>query len=142
MVNKESQRRKIKSSKKESKRQTRKTERESRGYAKKNKGERQKVEDRESRRQRNQKTRKERLKRIGSEKTKMKKCMLHLENEQKQRKEGRKRRIWCLHDISVLGRYPQGTRVKDLKDHKENYFYRETGRYFIILASFEIFLKS
>ena len=138
MVNKESQRRKIEGSKKESKRQTRKTERESRGYAKKD-IQRRKVE---STRQRKQNTGKERLKRVGSEKTKMKKCMLHLDNEQKQRKEGRKRRIWGLHDISVLGRYPQGTRVKDLKDHKENYFYRETGRYFIILASFEIFLKS
>ena len=48
MVNKESQSRKIKGSKKESKRQIRKTERESRGCAKKGRGERQKVEDRES----------------------------------------------------------------------------------------------
>ena len=44
----------------------------------------------ESRRQGKQNTGKERLKRIGSEKTKMKKCMLHLENKQQQRKEGRK----------------------------------------------------
>ena len=39
MVNKESQRRKIEGSKKESKKQTRKIERESRGYAKKDRGE-------------------------------------------------------------------------------------------------------
>ena len=43
MVNKESQRRKIEGSKKESKRQTRKTERENRGHAKKD---RRKVESR------------------------------------------------------------------------------------------------
>ena len=86
MVNKESQRRKTEGSKKESKRQTRKTERESRGYAKKD-IQRRKVE---SRRQGKQNTGKERLKRVGSEKTKMKKCMLHLENKQQQRKEGRK----------------------------------------------------
>ena len=35
----------------------------------------------ESRRQGKLKTAKERLKRVGSEKTKMKKCMLHLENK-------------------------------------------------------------
>ena len=57
MVNKESQRRKIEGSKKESKRQTRKTERESRGYAKKD-IQRRKVE---SRIQGKQKTGKERL---------------------------------------------------------------------------------
>ena len=86
MVNKESQRRKIEGSKKESKRQTRKTERGSRGYAKKD------IQRRnvESRRQGKQNTGKERLKRSGSENTKMKKCMLHLENKQQQRKEGRK----------------------------------------------------
>ena len=61
MVNKESQRRKIEGSKKESKRQTRKTERESRGYAKKDK-QRRKVE---SRIQGKQNTGKERLKRVG-----------------------------------------------------------------------------
>ena len=44
----------------------------------------------ESRRQGLQNTGKERLKRVGSEKTKTKKCMLHLENKQQQRKEGRK----------------------------------------------------
>ena len=88
MVNKESQRRKIEGKKKESKRQTRKTERESRGYAKKD-IQRRKVE---SRRQGKQNTRKERLKRVGFEKTKMKKFMLHLENKQQHRKEGRKRR--------------------------------------------------
>ena len=52
MVSKESQRRKIEDSKKESRRQIKKEtegERESRGYAKKDRGERQKVEDRESR---------------------------------------------------------------------------------------------
>ena len=87
MVNKESQRRKIEGSKKESKRQT-KTERESRGYGKKD-IQRRKVE---SRRQGKQNTGKERLKRIGSEKTKMRKCMFDLENRQQQRKEGRKRR--------------------------------------------------
>ena len=58
MVNKESQRRKIEGSKKESKRQT-KTERESRGYGKKD-IQRRKVE---SRRQGKQNTGKERLKR-------------------------------------------------------------------------------
>ena len=41
----------------------------------------------ESRRQGQQNTGKERLKRIGSEKTKMKKCMFHLENRQQQSKE-------------------------------------------------------
>ena len=87
MVNKESQRRKIEGSKKESKRQTRKTERESRGYAKKD-IQRRKVE---SRRQGKQNTGKERLKRVGSEKTKMKKCMLHLEYKQQQMRGGRKR---------------------------------------------------
>ena len=52
MVSKESQRRKTEGSKKESKRQTRKIERESRGgYAKKDRGERQKVEDWDSRTQ-------------------------------------------------------------------------------------------
>ena len=51
MVNKESQRRKIEGSKKESKKQTRKIERESRGYAKKDRGERQKVKDWDSRTQ-------------------------------------------------------------------------------------------
>ena len=51
MVNKESQRRKIEGSKKESKRQTRKTERESRGCAKKD-IQRRKIE---SRRQGNRK---------------------------------------------------------------------------------------
>ena len=40
MVSKESQRKKIEGSKKESKRLTRKTGRESRGYAKKDRGER------------------------------------------------------------------------------------------------------
>ena len=60
----------------------------SRGYAKKDM-QRRKVE---CRRQGKQNTGKERLKRVGSEKTKMKKCMLHLENKQQQRKEGRKRR--------------------------------------------------
>ena len=52
MINKVSQRRKIERSKKVSKRLTKKEtegERESRGYAKKDRGERQKVEDRESR---------------------------------------------------------------------------------------------
>ena len=48
MIHKESQRRKIEGSKKESRR---KAERESRGYAKKDRGERQKVEDRASRTQ-------------------------------------------------------------------------------------------
>ena len=42
------------------------------------------------RKQGKQNTGKERLKRVVSEKTKMKKCMLHLENKQQQRKEGRK----------------------------------------------------
>ena len=42
------------------------------------------------RQRRNQNTGKERLKRVASEKTKMRKCMLHLENKQQQRKEGRK----------------------------------------------------
>ena len=51
MINKESHRRKIEGSKKESRRHTRKTESESRGYAKKDRGERQKVEDRQSRTQ-------------------------------------------------------------------------------------------
>ena len=41
----------------------------------------------ESRRQRKLNTGKGRLKRIGSEKTKMKKCMFHLENRKKQKKE-------------------------------------------------------
>ena len=86
MTNKESQRRKIEGSKKASRRQTRKTERESRGYAKKDRGERQKVEDRESRAQE-----KNNWKKKGSEKTKIKKCMFHLENRKQQRKEGRKR---------------------------------------------------
>ena len=51
MINKESQRRKINGSKKQSRRQTRKTERKSRGYAKNDRGERKKVKDRESRTQ-------------------------------------------------------------------------------------------
>ena len=61
MVNKESQRKKIKGSKKERKRQTRKTERESTGYAKKEK-QRKKVE---SKIQGKQNTENERLKRVG-----------------------------------------------------------------------------
>ena len=69
MVNKESQRRKLEGSKKENKRQTRKTERESTGYTKKD-IQRRKVE---SKRQGNQNTGRKRLKRVGSEKTKMKK---------------------------------------------------------------------
>ena len=85
MINKESHRRKIEGSKKESRRHTRKTESESRGYAKKDRG---KVE---SRRQAKQNTGKERLKRIGSEKIKTQKYMFHLENRQQQRKQGRKR---------------------------------------------------
>ena len=51
MINKETQGRKTESSKKESRRQIKKEtegERESRGYAKKDGGERQKVEDRET----------------------------------------------------------------------------------------------
>ena len=71
-------------SKKESRGQTKKEtegERESRGYAKKDRGERQKAEVRK----------RKRLKRIGSENTKIKKYMFHLENRQQQRKEGRKR---------------------------------------------------
>ena len=54
MIKKESQRRKIEGSKKESRREAKKetvAERESRGYAKKDPGERQKVEDRETRTQ-------------------------------------------------------------------------------------------
>ena len=46
--------------------------------------------------------------------------MFHLENTLQQRKEGRKRQSWDLHDISVLGKYPQETQVKDRKDHKFN----------------------
>ena len=91
MVNKESQRRKIEGSKKESKRQTRKTERESRGYAKKDK-QRRKVE---SRIQGKQNTGKERLKRVGWQdlkRLKQRNVLLHLENNQQQRKEGRKQR--------------------------------------------------
>ena len=45
----------------------------------------------ESRRQGKWNTGKEILKRVGSEKTKMKKFMLHLENKQRQRKERSKR---------------------------------------------------
>ena len=51
MINKENQNKKVEDSKKESRRQTTKEtegERESKGYAKTEKGERQKVEDRES----------------------------------------------------------------------------------------------
>ena len=51
MINKESQRRKIDGSKKESRSRQRKTERESKRYVKKDRGERQKVEDREIRTQ-------------------------------------------------------------------------------------------
>ena len=56
-----------------------------------------------------------RQKRIGSEKTKIKKYMFHLENTKQQRKEGRKRRNGGLHDITGLGRYPQETQEKDRK---------------------------
>ena len=44
-----------------------------------------------------------RLKRIGSEKTKMKKCMFDLENRKKQKKEENDRSETGLHNISVLG---------------------------------------
>ena len=88
MINKESLRRKIEGSQKESRRQKRKEtereERESRGYSKKDRGERQKIEDKKSR------TWEKRLKRIGSERTRIKKYMFHLQNRQQQRKEGRK----------------------------------------------------
>ena len=42
--------------------------------------------------------------------------MFHLENRQQQRKEERKRQNGSLHDISVLGTYPQETQVKDHND--------------------------
>ena len=91
MINKESHRRKIEGSKKESRRQTKKEiegERESRRYAKKDRGERQKVEDRERKTQKRKE--RKRLKRIGSEKTKMKTYMFDLEREQIATKERRK----------------------------------------------------
>ena len=65
MINKESQRRKIEGSNKESRTQARKIERESRGLTCKER-QRRRIE---SRRQGNQNTGKERLKGIGSEKT-------------------------------------------------------------------------
>ena len=70
MVNKESQRRKIEGSKKESRRQTKKDKKRKQRISKER--QRRKIE---SRRQRNQNIGKERLKRIGSEETKMKKCV-------------------------------------------------------------------
>ena len=78
MINKENQRTKIEDSNKESRTKTKKVtegERESLGYSMIDKGEGQKVEDY-----------------TGFEKTKIKKCMFHLENTKEQRKEGRKRR--------------------------------------------------
>ena len=87
MINKESWRRKIEGSKKESRRQTKKDRKRKQRICKER--QRRKIE---SRRQGKQNTGKERLKRIGSEKTKMKKYMFHLDNRQQQRKEGRKRR--------------------------------------------------
>ena len=87
MINKENQRRKIEDSKKESKTQTKEQtegERESLRYSKIYKGEGQEVEDY---------TRKERdRKEQDLKKTKIRKCMFHLENTKQQRKEGRKRR--------------------------------------------------
>ena len=65
MIHKESQRRKIEGSNKESRRQARKPERESRGLTCKER-QRRKID---SRREGKQNTGKERLKRIGSEKT-------------------------------------------------------------------------
>ena len=57
----------------------------------------------ESRRQRKLNTGKGRLKRIGSEKTKMKKCMFHLENRKKQKKEENDRSETQVCTIYVLG---------------------------------------
>ena len=45
--------------------------------------------------------------------------MFHLENRQQQRKEGRKPWNHGLNNISVLGRYPQETQVKDHKGDKK-----------------------
>ena len=42
--------------------------------------------------------------------------MFHLENREQPKKEGIKRRKLGLHDVSVLGRYPQETQVKERKD--------------------------
>ena len=70
MIHKKYQRRKIQGSKKENRRQTKKEtegEKESRGYAKKDRGERQKVEDGKV-----EHRKRKRQKRIGSEKTKKK----------------------------------------------------------------------
>ena len=87
MINKESHRRKIEGSKKESRRQTKKDRKRKQRICKEK--QRKKIE---RRRQGKQNTGKGRLNRIGSEKTKLKKCMFHLENRQQQRKEGRKQR--------------------------------------------------
>ena len=59
-----------------------------------------------------------RQKRIGSGKTKLKKYILHLENRKQQKKRRKKMTELRLHYISVLGRYPQETQVKYLKDRK------------------------
>ena len=64
MINKESQREKTEVSKKDSRRQTKKETEgggESRGYAKKDRGERQKVEDSKSRTQENKETGKNKI---------------------------------------------------------------------------------
>ena len=73
MINKESQRRKIKGSKEESRRQIKKEtdgERESRGYTKRDRGERQKVKDRESRTQEQKETQNVFIQKIDSNKGK------------------------------------------------------------------------
>ena len=85
MINKESQRKKIEGSKKESRRQVKKYRKRKQRICKER--QRRKIE---SRKQGKQNTGKERLKRMVSKKTKIKKCMFHLENRQQQRKEGRK----------------------------------------------------
>ena len=88
MVNKEIQRRKIEGSKKV-KEKTDKTERESSGYEERHTEEKGRKQNTGKVEHRKRKTEKSRL--VGSEKTKMNKCsMLHLENKQQQRKEGRK----------------------------------------------------
>ena len=87
MIKKESLRRKVGGNKKESRTQTNEGKNRKQGKCKER--QRRKIE---SRRQGNYKKGKERLKRIGSEKTKMEKCMFHLENRQQQTKERRKRR--------------------------------------------------
>ena len=88
----------IEGSKKESRRQVKKYRKRKQRICKER--QRRKIE---SRKQGKQNTGKERLKRIVSEKTKIKKCMFHLENRQQQRKEGRKQWNWGLHNNLCWG---------------------------------------